>query len=92
MRCSTIRRHPSAAFTSPAIAWSHSATCNASGETAVNFTGLTPGANTLTDAGLTNGKAWSCTVTGLATYGNGSTSSASQTTSNSATPWVCTLM
>lgn len=66
----------------------YSAVCNASGETAVNFTGLTPGTNTLTNPGLTNGKAWSCTVTAVTTYYNGSTSSASQTTSNSATPYT----
>jgi prepilin-type N-terminal cleavage/methylation domain-containing protein len=64
----------------------YSALCTASGEPNQTFTGLTPGTNLLTRPQLTNGKAWSCTLSGMVTYGDGSTYTASVAANSSATP------
>ncbi|MFN8017442.1 MAG: fibronectin type III domain-containing protein [Acidimicrobiales bacterium] len=66
----------------------YSAVCKAGGQADVTFTNLVVGANTIFNAGLTNGKAWQCTVTASTTYGDGSTSTATQTTSGTAIPYT----
>jgi prepilin-type N-terminal cleavage/methylation domain-containing protein len=64
----------------------YSAVCSAGGEPNQSFPNLTPGTNILDSPALTNGKAWSCTVTGVVTYYDGSTSTASAASSGTAVP------